>query len=265
MSSKAAANLVKVSSKVVAKVMVVVTKAAMYVVNFLISIVSTLLSIGFPLLIILLVAAVIIGIILAIFSFNGGEMEESDDSDTVMLVGQQYVDAWIPVIISSRIILKNSALILPMRLLRSITGMKKNETVYKDWENEVGMVNGDNNIKECLCLMSVLFDFNLEEYVPSPLTDEIRYADREKLYEFMDLYDIDKSEYDGTYQNLIRSYLVGIFNGSHDVEKNVTVTYCGGCTSVKMLTERMSITVRDTVIWMLRSPRIISTNSSAVH
>ena len=95
------------------------------------------------------------------------------------------------------------------------------------------MVNGDNNIKECLCLMSVLFDFNLEEYVPSPLTDEIRYADREKLYEFMDLYDIDKSEYDGTYQNLIRSYLVGIFNGSHDVEKNVTVTYCGGCTSRK--------------------------------
>ena len=48
-----------------------------------------------------------------------------------------------------------------------------------------------------------------------------------------DLYDIDKSEYDGTYQNLIRSYLVGIFNGSHDVEKNVTVTYCGGCASRK--------------------------------
>lgn len=233
MSSKAAANLVKVSSKVVAKVMVVVTKAAMYVVNFLISIVSTLLSIGFPLLIILVVAAVIIGIILAIFSFNGGEMEESDDSDTVMLVGQQYVDALDTCHNQFKNYLEKLSSDSSYETVTINYRDEKNETVYKDWENEVGMVNGDNNIKECLCLMSVLFDFNLEEYVPSPLTDEIRYADREKLYEFMDLYDIDKSEYDGTYQNLIRSYLVGIFNGSHDVEKNVTVTYCGGCTSRK--------------------------------
>lgn len=233
MSSKAAANVVKTSSKAAAKVMVGTTKAVMFVVNLILSLVTSVIGALLPIIIIIVVVGVLIGGLLAIFSFDGGEMEDGTDSDTVVLVGQQYVDALDKCHEKFKEYLEQLSSDPSYETVTINYKDEKNEKVYKDWKNETGMVEGDNNIKECLCLMAVLFDFNMEEYVPSPLTDEIRQVDREKLYDFMEINDIDKSEYDGTYQNLIRSYLVGLFNGSHDVEKNVTVTYCGGCTSRK--------------------------------
>lgn len=233
MSSKLAANTVKLSTKVLGKAMVGATKALMFVVNLIISLITTILAAGFPVIIIIVVIGVLVGGLLAIFSFNGGEMEDGTDSDTVVLVGQQYVDALDKCHEKFKSYLDQLSSDSSYETVTINYRDEKNTKVYEDWKNETGMVEGDNNIKECLCLMAVLFDFNMEEYVPKPLTDEIKYADREKLYDFMEIYDIDKSEYDGTYQNLIRSYLVGLFNGSHDVEKSVSVTYCGGCTSRK--------------------------------
>lgn len=233
MSSRVAGNTVKLSSKIAAKAMVEAAKAAMFVVNLIISLLTTIVAACLPILIILIVIGVLIGGILAIFSFNGGEMEDGTDSDTVVLVGQQYVDALDKCHEKLKEYLEKLSSDPSYETVTINYRDEKNEKVYKDWQNETGMVEGDNNIKECLCLMAVLFDFNMEEYVPNPLTDEIKMEDREKLYDFLEINDIDKSEYDGTYQNLIRSYLVGLFNGSHDVEKNVTITYCGGCTSRK--------------------------------
>lgn len=233
MSSRIAGNTVKLSSKIAAKAMVEAAKAAMFVVNLIISLLTTILAACLPILIILIVIGVLIGGIMAIFSFNGGEMEDGTDSDTVVLVGQQYVDALDKCHEKFKEYLEKLSSDPSYETVTINYRDEKNEKVYKDWQNETGMVEGDNNIKECLCLMAVLFDFNMEEYVPNPLTDEIKMEDREKLYDFLEINDIDKSEYDGTYQNLIRSYLVGLFNGSHDVEKNVTITYCGGCTSRK--------------------------------
>lgn len=233
MSSRVAGNTVKLSSKIAAKAMVEAAKAAMFVVNLIISLLTTIVAACLPILIILIVIGVLIGGILAIFSFNGGEMEDGTDSDTVVLVGQQYVDALDKCHEKFKEYLEKLSSDPSYETVTINYRDEKNEKVYKDWQNETGMVEGDNNIKECLCLMAVLFDFNMEEYVPNPLTDEIKMEDREKLYDFLEINDIDKSEYDGTYQNLIRSYLVGLFNGSHDVEKNVTITYCGGCTSRK--------------------------------
>lgn len=233
MSSRVAGNTVKLSSKIAAKAMVEAAKAAMFVVNLIISLLTTIVAACLPILIILIVIGVLIGGILAIFSFNGGEMEDGTDSDTVILVGQQYVDALDKCHEKFKEYLEKLSSDPSYETVTINYRDEKNEKVYKDWQNETGMVEGDNNIKECLCLMAVLFDFNMEEYVPNPLTDEIKMEDREKLYDFLEINDIDKLEYDGTYQNLIRSYLVGLFNGSHDVEKNVTITYCGGCTSRK--------------------------------
>lgn len=103
-----------------------------------------------------------------------------------------------------------------------------------DDDDDVGVpavLTADNNIKECLCMMSVLFDFDLESYSLKDEDEETILANDDELLEtFLEKYDFTEDDYDGTFQALIRNYLIALFNGSHRIQATVSLSYCSGCT-----------------------------------
>lgn len=120
---------------------------------------------------------------------------------------------------------------------------RKNNAVtnfYEDASKTSNSIETGNNIKEIMSMASTLFGFNYEGYASDSskwgwASDVINInknskKDRKKLEEFLESNGMDPSQYrDTTYQKLIRSYLIGLFNGSHTTTKKIEITYCGGC------------------------------------
>ena len=226
MTSKAGAKLVRAGSKAAAAAIKVTFSVVRTIVS---SIAAAAVAMG-PVVVVVIIAVVIIALFVSVYMLDGSSMETSQQ-----LAAQQYVDVLNQCHVKFR---ENIEKYYSDPTYETVTvnyNDKKNTKTYTDYKNEEGITNDDNNIKECMCLMAALFDFDLETYSPGENEDKdyIKEMDAEKLASFIEANNQSDEDYsDMTYQWLIRCYLIGLFNGSHDVQKNVTTTYCGGCVAV---------------------------------
>ena len=226
MTSKTGAKLIRAGSKAAAAAIRVTLSLARTIVS---SITAAAVAMG-PVVVVVIIAVVIIALFVSVYMLDGSSMEASQQ-----LVAQQYVDVLNQCHVKFR---ENIEKYYSDPTYETVTvnyNDKKNTKTYTDYKNEEGITNDDNNIKECMCLMAALFDFDLETYSPGENEDKdyIKEMDAEKLASFIEANDQSDEDYsDMTYQWLIRCYLIGLFNGSHEVQKNVTTTYCGGCVAV---------------------------------
>lgn len=226
MTSKTGAKLIRAGSKAAAAAIKVTLSLARTIVS---SITAAAVAMG-PVVVVVIIAVVIIALFVSVYMLDGSSMETSQQ-----LAAQQYVDVLNQCHVKFR---ENIEKYYSDPTYETVTvnyNDKKNTKTYTDYKNEEGITNDDNNIKECMCLMAALFDFDLETYSPGENEDKdyIKEMDAEKLASFIEANDQSDEDYsDMTYQWLIRCYLIGLFNGSHEVQKNVTTTYCGGCVAV---------------------------------
>ena len=226
MTSKTGAKLIRAGSKAAAAAIKVTLSLARTIIS---SITAAAIAMG-PVVVVVIIAVVIIALFVSVYMLDGSSMETSQQ-----LAAQQYVDVLNQCHVKFR---ENIEKYYSDPTYETVTvnyNDKKNTKTYTDYKNEEGITNDDNNIKECMCLMAALFDFDLETYSPGENEDKdyIKEMDDEKLASFIEANDQSDEDYsDMTYQWLIRCYLIGLFNGSHEVQKNVTTTYCGGCVAV---------------------------------
>ncbi len=226
MTSKTGAKMVRAGAKAAAAAIKVTFSVVRTIVS---SIAAAAVAMG-PVVVVVIIAVVIIALFVSVYMLDGSSMETSQQ-----LAAQQYVDVLNQCHVKFR---ENIEKYYSDPTYETVTvnyNDKKNTRTYTDYKNEEGITNDDNNIKECMCLMAALFDFDLEAYSPGENEDKdyIKEMDAEKLASFIEANGQSDEDYsDMTYQWLIRCYLIGLFNGSHEVQKNVTTTYCGGCVAV---------------------------------
>lgn len=222
LGSKAVARSAKASAKIVGAI----AKATVFTLNlafsFFMAILGPVAAIFGVLMLIFLVLVIFFGS----FSSTGSDHIASDGE----LAAQQYVDILDRCYENYRNSISSLYSNMSYETVSIEYRNEKNETVYEQNENAAGIVEADNNIKECLCLMSALFDFNLEVYKPEDESlSDVEQEDMDKLIGFLQNHDMEVKKYGSTYQKLIRAYLVALFNGSHQTEKRVEITYCQGC------------------------------------
>lgn len=173
----------------------------------------------------IIIVTVLLSFSITFFKQDSRNIEDSED-----LAAQQYVDVLVDCHEKFR---EDLTGIYQESGYESITVdyvNEKDEDVYTKHNNEEGNVEADNNIKECMSLMSVLFDFDMETYRITD-TSVQKKDDEKRLKKFLKKVGKTSDDYDGTYQKLIRSYLIGLFNGSHKVEKEIETSFCSGCAS----------------------------------
>ena len=225
LAGKAGAKAIQLAYNAAAKAVMLGARAVAYVVSLVVSAIATLGTLMGPVLVVLfLVLALIFGLF-AIMGLDNEKMEQEQDNRAVA----QYVEALIQCHEDYAEKIEELYTDGSYETVTVTYKDEKNEQVYIENPNEYGFLETDNNIKECLCLMSALFDFSMETYALEGASDEVKAEDEEMLQQFLDKVDIDDTVYDGTYQALIRVYLIALFNGSHEMEKRVETTFCTGC------------------------------------
>lgn len=234
-AKKGTAKGVKSASKASLTTVKVLGKAAKAVVTTISGIVNGLLA-GGP---VVVMAAVVLAVIVIVFTMIGlfqanYSIDDTKIESTQKLVAQQYVDVLDRCYTKYRNSLESIMSLSGYETINISYKNEKNDSIYETYENTVGMVPADNNIKECLSMMSILFDFDLESYDMdgSDLQEEVSANDMDNLAVFMENNGLRPSDYRGNYQRLIRSYLIALFNGSHETTQRVEITYCQGCVEV---------------------------------
>lgn len=224
MTGKYSAKIMKLAARGAARAAAVAAKAAAFIISTVISTIAAFISLlGPAIILIALLLALILGVYAAL-GIDNEEMEKQEDRAV-----KQYVDALVKCHEDYAEEIEKLYNDPSYETVTVTYRNEKNEQVYADNPNDYGFMSVDNNIKECLCLMSALFDFDMETSLLDKGEDELKKEDRELMEGFLKKVGLSPDEYDGSYQALIRVYLIALFNGSHSISKRTETEFCSGC------------------------------------
>ena len=229
-TTKVGAKVIQTGAKAAAKAAQLIAKGAAWLVSQIVSAVAALATLFGPIVVIILLVLILLMGLTAAFHLNGWNSKSIKDIDYEELAVSQYIEALNQCHEDYKEAITDLYTNTDYETVTVTYKDEKNEDVYVEYQNEFGFVSSDNNIKEEICLMTALFDFGLETYiVDDESSEELKQEDLDNLQAFMQKVDIEDENYSGTYQKLIRTYLIALFNGSHEIDKRVEIDYCEGC------------------------------------
>lgn len=230
MTTKVGAKVVQKGTQVAAKTVQLVAKGAAWLASQVVSALAALTALFGPIVVIIILVLILLMGLAAAFHLNGWSSHSIKDIEYEELAVSQYIEALGQCHENYKEAIADLYNNTDYETVTVTYKDEKNEDTYVEYANEFGFTSSDNNIKEEICLMTALFDFGLETYIiDDESSEELKQEDLDNLQAFMQKVDIENEDYNGTYQKLIRTYLIALYNGSHEINKRVEIEYCAGC------------------------------------